>query len=76
MSKTLMKHPKVLDVDTDCGDGYIVTLRKGWAFDDAAVAAEDDPQGCNARHTAREETAQKMLAKIKRAQPCKCGRCT
>ena len=75
MSKTLMKHPKVLDVDTDCGDGYIVTLRKGWAFDNPATAPEDDPQGRDASHVRREETVKEMLAQIKWAEPCKCGRC-
>lgn len=76
-SVTLDKHPKVLDYD-DAGtdEGVrIVTLVRGWAFEDAAENEGDDPEGRMALHSSGCDSVKDALYLIRYARPCKCGRC-
>jgi hypothetical protein len=76
-STTLDRHPKVERYD-DAGtdDGVrIVTLVKGWAFEDAAARTEDDPDARMALHSKGCPTIKYALDAIRYASPCKCGRC-
>jgi len=81
MSKSLTRMARVLEVDCS-GTGedengrplWMVTLKRGWAFDGAAAAFEADPEGRFASHT-RSGTVRELQEAIRFAQPCKCGRC-
>lgn len=77
MSKTLLKHPRVVWVDDDRhhGGGWFVTLANGWAFDDPADTLEEDPHGNSACHCHSFRTVAEALERIRTASPCKCGRC-
>lgn len=76
-SVTLDRHPKVLDYDSyGTDDGVrIVTLIRGWAFEDAAENEGDDPEGNRALHSAGCSSVKDALEQIRYAKPCKCGRC-
>jgi len=75
MSKTIANHRRVLDYDTDCGDGYIVTLQRGFAWHDAARKG-DDPEGHSACHVRRFETVREFQQCITTVERCHCGRCS
>ena len=76
MSKTIANHRRVLDYDTDCGDGYIVTLQRGFAWDDAVSRPEDDPEGATACHVRRFETVREFQQDMATVERCYCGRCS
>lgn len=76
-SVMLDRHKKVLDYD-DAGtdDGFrIVTLVRGWAFEDAAKNEGDDPQARMALHSRSFGSVKEALVDLKYVTPCKCGRC-
>lgn len=76
-SMTLDRHPKVLcydDADTDEGV-RIVTLVRGWAFEDAARNEGDDPDALRALHSKGCDSVKDALRRIAMAELCKCGWC-
>lgn len=77
-SVQLDRHPRVLDYD-DAGtdDGVrIVTLVRGFAFQDAAQNPGDDPDARMALHSRGCDSVRDALDQINRAEVCYCGRCT
>jgi hypothetical protein len=76
-SKTLDRNPRVKAYDSaGTDDGVrIVTLVRGFAFEDAAANKGDDPEGRLALHSKGFETVAEAVEAIRFAQPCKCGHC-
>lgn len=82
MSTSLKNMKRVLHVDDSFMDDdeatgrprYMVTLRRGWAFSDAAQKPSDDPEGRLASHS-RGGTVRELQLAIRMAEPCQCGRC-
>ncbi len=74
---TLDRHPKVLEYDNEGTDEgrFIITLVRGYAFDDPAENEGDDPDASMACHSRGVSSVTEALRDIKWAQPCKCGRC-
>lgn len=76
-SALLDRHPRVEAYD-DAGtdDGVrIVTLVRGFAFEDAAKNEGDDPDSRMALHSKGFSTVKDAIQRINWAEPCKCGRC-
>jgi len=76
-SVQLDRHPRVLEYD-DAGtdEGVrIVTLVRGFAFEDAAKNEGDDPESRMALHSKGFSSVRDAIQRINWANPCKCGRC-
>lgn len=76
-SKTLDREPRVLAYDSaGTDDGYrMVTLIRGFAFEDAAKNEGDDPETRMALHSMSFRTVKEAIDRVRLADPCKCGRC-
>lgn len=81
MSSSLMRMSRVdsvddafMDEDENGNQRWMVYLKKGWAFDDAARSREDDPDGSIACHCSG-GTVRELQRRIREAEPCHCGRC-
>lgn len=74
---TLEKNPRVLAYDNEGTDAgyFMVTLVKGYAFDDAAANVGDDPDARMALHSKTFPSVRDAIDRIKWADRCKCGRC-
>lgn len=75
--KTLENHPRVLCYDNEgTDDGYfMLTLVRGFAFDDAAKTTADDPEAKMALHSKTFPSVKEAVQQLKWAAPCLCGRC-
>lgn len=76
MSARLLRLKRVEEVD-DYGMAageWMIHLVPGWAIWDGAARPEDDPNGARALHGKGGPVAY-VAAWVRRAEPCRCGRC-
>ena len=68
LAKATLDKIEHLDDERGCGNGWVVTMRSGWAIAPAVAPAV----GC---HVFGEDTLREVRATMRRVKPCQCKEC-